>query len=68
MKKAVKFLSSTVALFVTAMALTGCCGDRSECCDPCPAPCAPKPVCVKPCAAPCPRPCAPMPVCEPSCY
>lgn len=67
MKKAAKFLSSTVALFVTAIALTGCCGSN-DCCDPCPRPCAPKPCCVKPCARPCPRPCAPAPMCEPVCY
>ncbi|OJU80881.1 MAG: hypothetical protein BGO10_05370 [Chlamydia sp. 32-24] len=68
MKKKFGFISSTVAMLVTAFALTSCCGDRDACCDPCPRPCPPKPCCAKPLPKPC---CpAPRPVCdaEPVCY
>jgi hypothetical protein len=68
MKKLIGFISSAIALTVTALVLTGCSCDRNPCCDPCPRPCAPKPCCPKPCPRPCcPVPCAPQP-CEPMCY
>lgn len=68
MKKLIGFVSSAVALTVTAFVLTSCCCDRNPCCDPCPRPCAPRPCCPKPCPRPCcPVPCNPQP-CEPVCY
>lgn len=66
MKQAIKFFSS-VALFLSVIALTGCCGNRAGY-EPCAKPCSPQPYYTKPYVKNAPRPCAPAPVCDPVCY